>query len=561
MKRLLAASALLFLLSLSAASQLAAQSPVAFDWFEYEGRDAIFEEPLGPGEFQNPILAGFYPDPSSVRVGEDFYVVTSTFSYFPGVPIFHSKDLVNWRQIGNVLDRPSQLETSGLRVSEGVFAPAIRHHDGVFYMITTTVQGINNFYVTATDPAGPWSEPNLLSWVDGIDPSLFFDDDGRVYLTHNGPPPNRESLYEGHRAVWLWEIDLETNEPIGEGKIIINGGVDLSKQPVWIEAPHVFKKDGWYYLTCAEGGTSVQHSQVIFRAKSMDGEWVPWEGNPILTQRDLSPERDNPIVAAGHADFLELENGDWWATFLAIRPYEGGFYNTGRETFLLPIEWNDEGWPVILERGEEIPWRLPKPDLPEWTVEGTPTTGNFAWRDEFTDATLGFEWNFLRTPKGNWASVDTAKGHLLIAPQVHDLDSLENVSWLATRQHHSTFDAATRLQAPVEGVSAGVAALIREDYYFYCGVRLVDGEYVAFLEKAENGKAVEVAATPIAGLAPGEWLTLSIEAAKAEISFYVQAEGGPRLSVAEGEDATILTTTRAWSFVGAQMGPYARLEL
>ncbi|MBD5780676.1 glycoside hydrolase family 43 protein [Pelagicoccus sp. NFK12] len=533
--------------------------PVAFDWFSYRGNDAVFDTPPPAGQFQNPILAGFYPDPSSCRVGDDFYATTSSFAFYPGLPIFHSTDLVNWKQIGHALDRPSQLTgTEGLRSSQAIFAPTIRHHDGVFYLITTSVYGINNFYVTATDPAGPWSDPIPLPWIDGIDPSLFFDEDGRVWLTHNGPPPNNDSLYEGHRAVWLWEIDLETNQPIGEGKIIINGGVDLSQKPVWIEAPHIFKKDGWYYLTCAEGGTSIQHSQVVFRTKSLDEEWVPWDNNPILTQRDLPADRENPIIAAGHADFLELENGDWWATFLAIRPYEGGFYNTGREVYMLPIEWTEDGWPMILEQGKEIPWQLERPDLPLSQEPVPPTTGNFAWRDDFDAPELGYEWMYLRTPQDNW--LELKDGQLQITPKNVGLSELKNPSWISRRQQHSTYQAATQFEAPVQGTSAGVAAFIREDYNFYCGIRKTDKGYEAFLEKSEESAPRLVATHKLENLEAGDQVILRIEGEKERISFYLETPDGEILTVARDEDATILTTTRAWSFIGAMMGPYARLE-
>ncbi len=532
---------------------------VQFDWFSYEGKDAVFESAPAAGEFQNPILAGFYPDPSSCRVGDDYYAVSSSFTFFPGLPIFHSTDLVNWEQIGHILDRPSQLTmTEGLRASRAIFAPTLRYHDGTFYLITTSVDGIGNFYVTATDPAGPWSDPILLPWIDGIDPSLFFDDDGRVWVTHNGPPPNNDSQYEGHRAVWLWEMDMATNEPIGEGKIIINGGVDLSKKPVWIEAPHIFKRGDWYYLTCAEGGTSIQHSQVIFRTKSLDGDWTPWENNPILTQRDLPGDRENPIVAAGHADFLELPNDEWWATFLAIRTYGEGFYNTGREIYMLPISWTEDGWPMILERGKEIPWQLEKPNLPASKKSIQPTTGNFTWRDDFDKPELGYEWMYLRTPTDQW--LDLSDGNLKIQPKSVALNELQNPSFISRRQQHATFDAATSFAAPSAGTSAGVASFIREDYYFYCGIRQTETGYEAFLEKAEDGPAKVVASVPLAKLEAGQNVQLKIVSDKANVSYYIETPDGHTVAVAENEDATILTTTRAWGFIGAMMGPYARLE-
>lgn len=544
--------------SLASCAACLAVDPVSFESFSYEGKDPIFDTPPSPGHFQNPLLAGFYPDPSSVRVGDDFYLVTSSFSFFPGLPIFHSKDLVNWTQLGHVLDRPSQLMVENLRASRAIFAPTIRYNDGTFYVITTSVDGIGNFYATATDPAGPWSEPKRLRFINGIDPSFFFDDDGRAYITHNGPPPGNESLYEGHRAVWLWEIDLETNEPIGEGKIIINGGVDLSAEPVWIEAPHIFKKDGWYYLTCAEGGTSIQHSQVIFRTKTLDGKWEPWSQNPILTQRDLPEDRDHPIIAAGHADFLELPNGDWWATFLAIRPYEGGFYNTGREVYMLPIKWTEDGWPMILEQGLEIPWQPKCPDLPAASQVEQPTTGNFKWVDEFNDPELGYEWMYLRTPQSDW--LELKNGKLLIQPLPNSLNELKNPSWIARRQQHSTYDASTQFELPSSGVSAGVAAFIREDYYFYCGIKKTPDGYVAFLEKAEESAPKIVIEKPIPGLKEGQSITMSIEGDRSLISFAIETPNGKRVTIAENEDATILTTTRAWGFIGAMMGPYARFE-
>ncbi|HEX5871694.1 MAG TPA: family 43 glycosylhydrolase, partial [Longimicrobium sp.] len=192
-----AVAVLLPLLASAAAAQPTASPEARFEWFEYTGDDPVFRgvQP-GAGEYLNPVIAGFYPDPSMVRVGDDYYLVTSSFAYFPGVPIFHSRDLVSWTQIGHVLDRPSQLNLDSAGISRGIFAPVIRHHAGTFYMITTLVDRGGNFIVTATDPRGPWSDPVFLPQVDGIDPSIFFDDDGKAYVVNNGPPIGTP-LYEG----------------------------------------------------------------------------------------------------------------------------------------------------------------------------------------------------------------------------------------------------------------------------------------------------------------------------------------------------------------------------
>ncbi|HYM85403.1 MAG TPA: glycoside hydrolase family 43 protein, partial [Pseudoxanthomonas sp.] len=348
----------MLLLAAMLAAPALAREPVLFDWFEYRGHDAVFEAPLPEGSYRNPVLAGFHPDPSITRAGNRFYLVNSSFAFFPGIPVFESTDLVHWRQIGNVIERESQLDFDGLGMSRGVFAPSIEYHDGTFYVVNTAVDSGGNFIATATNPAGPWSDPMWLPTIGGIDPSLFFDEGGRVYLLNNDAPVG-EPRYSGHRAIWMQEFDLAKMQPFGPRKVLIDGGVDPSKNPIW-KGPHIFKRDGWYYLNCAEGGTGPQHSQVILRSREVWGPYVPYDKNPILTQRDLAADRPHPITNAGHADLVEGLDGRWWATFLASRNYGQTHYNTGRETFLLPVQWK-EGWPVILEPGLEIPYVAPGP--------------------------------------------------------------------------------------------------------------------------------------------------------------------------------------------------------
>ncbi|HEV7717336.1 MAG TPA: glycoside hydrolase family 43 protein, partial [Steroidobacteraceae bacterium] len=334
--------------AMTARALSAAAPTVTFDWFEYTGRDAVLDTPLPAGSYRNPVLAGFYPDPSVTRAGDRFYLVNSTFTYFPGIPVFESRDLVHWAHIGNVIDRPGVLDFDGLGTSRGVFAPTIEYHDGTFYVVNTAVDSGGNFFSTAKNPAGPWSDPVWLKDFDGIDPSLFFDADGKAYLLNNGPPQGAP-LYEGHRAIWIQAFDAKAGRLTGPRKVLVNGGVDIAKKPIWIEGPHLYRRGDWYYLLCAEGGTGPQHSEVILRGRSPWGPFEPYAGNPILTQRDLPEDRANPITNAGHADLVEGPDGSWWAIFLASRPYDAHQYNTGRETFLLPVTWRD-GWPVILPK-------------------------------------------------------------------------------------------------------------------------------------------------------------------------------------------------------------------
>jgi len=412
-----------------------------FDWFEYRGDDSVYKlNRAGPNDYYNPILAGFYPDPTIIRVGDDYYVATSSFAYFPGVPIFHSKDLVHWTQIGHILDRPSQLNVDSAGVSRGIFAPALSYHDGTFYMITTLIDRGGNFYVTAKNPAGPWSDPVWLSSIDGIDPSFFFDDDGKSYILNNGPPVG-EALYDGHRAIWIQQYDFGTKTLVGPRSVIVNGGVDLTKRPIWIEAPHIFKRDGTYYLICAEGGTADQHSEVVFRSQSVMGPYVPYSANPILTQRHLDAARPFPIETTGHADFVATPNGDWWAVFLGTRNYGRDLWNTGRETFLLPVTWVD-GWPTILTGQATVPYVHARPNLSRQAAAAVPHSGNFSVRDEFDAPALAPYWEMLRTPRERWYDLTSVRGSLTLRARPESLSGRGQPSFLGRRQQHGSATAS-----------------------------------------------------------------------------------------------------------------------
>src|SRR5574344_1597092 len=282
--------------------------------------------------YKNPIIKGFHPDPSVCRVDSDYYLVTSSFEYFPGVPIYHSRDMVNWEQIGNVLSRRSQLELSKSGVSGGIYAPTIRYNDGVFYMITTNVSNKGNFFVYTTDPKGEWSEPVWLE-QGGIDPSLYFED-GKCYMTSN--PDD---------AIWLCEIDKKSGKRLSPSKKIWSG--TGGRYP---EAPHIFKKEGYYYLLIAEGGTEFGHKVTIARSKNIYGPYESNPGNPIVTHfRQIA--QGNPIQGTGHADLVQAHDGSWWMVMLGFRVQSGAHHLLGRETFLAPVEWNSEGWPVVNGNG------------------------------------------------------------------------------------------------------------------------------------------------------------------------------------------------------------------
>ena len=329
-------------------------------------------------KYRNPVIPGFHPDPSFCRVGEDYYLVTSSFEYFPGVPVYHSRDLVHWEQIGHALTRDSQLPLQNVGRSRGIYAPTIRYHNGRFYIITTNVDSIGNFIVTADHPAGPWSEPVLVD-QPGIDPSLFFDDDGKVYYTGT----HHDS--SGVQGIGLFEIDPNTGARREETRIVWYG--TGWKCP---EAPHLYKINGLYYLMIAEGGTEYGHMVTIARASSPYGPYEACPGNPILTHAS-NRMRGSAIAGTGHADLLQAHDGSWWMVFLAFRPTEQYFHHLGRETFLCPVRW-ENGWPVVND-GRPVRLEMDAPCLPFAPVPAPQGR-------ELFSAGFSPQWNWLRDRRG-----------------------------------------------------------------------------------------------------------------------------------------------------------------
>jgi xylan 1,4-beta-xylosidase len=503
--------------------------------------------------FRNPIIPGFYPDPSICRVNDDYYLVTSTFEYFPGLPIFHSKDLVHWRQIGHVLDRPSQLDLDGIQASKGLYAPTIRYHDGLFYVINTCVGNDystlvtssgheRNFVVTAADPVGPWSEPY---WLDAtwIDPSLFFDDDGRVWYTGNRVPPQGIE-YPHHKEIWLQELDRGTMQLKGPTYSLWDGAV---KGNLEAEAPHLYKINGTYYLMIAEGGTGHNHAVTIARSKTITG---PYEGNPrnpILTHRHLGI--DYPIACTGHADLVETQNGEWWMVLLATRPYGGYYYNLGRETFLVPVRWED-GWPIASPGSGRIEFEHPVPNLPEHRWPTRPAC------DNFEAETLDLCWNFLRTPREDFWSLTERPGFLRLRLRPQMLSEQANPSFAGRRQQHINFAARAAMDFAPGGANecAGIVLLQNNDYHFRFVVAGTEkGQAVVRLIRREAGKESSLAKRPI-----GEGrVYFKVEAHGQAYSFYIGVRPETWRPIAEAVDGRILSTPVAGGFVGAYIGMYA----
>ena len=522
--------------------------------------------------FHNPILSGFYPDPSICRVGDDYYMATSSFAYFPGIPIFHSKDLVHWEQIGHAIHRPEQIDYSRAEHSEGLWAPTLRYHEGTFYMINTFVSEgreaeRHNYIVTAKDPAGPWSDPIVVEGADGIDSSLFFDDDGSVWYCGNYI--NAEELYKGHHGIYLCELDPVTFQFKGERKTIWPGEKSRSK---WIEAPHIYKINGMYYLLVAEGGTFTNHSVMMARCDTIDGEYEICPRNPIVTHRHISLM--NPISVTGHADFVETQNGEWWMVLLAVRPYgtTKPQFNTGRETFLIPVKWEEDGWLKVDNENGLVNEYERRPNLPE-VFYPVPSRS-----DNFENSTLGMMWNQIRSMKTGFYSLTDRKGYLRLFLEPERLsDHYTTPAFLGRRQQHQYFAAGTAMEftPKAENEEAGMALIQNHDYYYLFTVCREEGKNILKVSRRLNDSPVishlmegfedehteyHVVTQELARVELPEQFSriyLSVQCQLETYDFYYGFQEGEKIPVLTGADASLLSTNVAGGFVGAYLGMYA----
>lgn len=536
------------------------KNPAVFSKVVYQGDDDIYKKnPLKADEFYTPILQGCYPDPAITRKGDDYYMVCSSFAMFPGVPIFHSKDLVNWTDLGGVLNNVNEFNPHDTGISAGVYAPGITYnpHNDTFYMIVTAFSGgLGNIIVKTKDPMKGWGSPIKLGF-GGIDPSIFFDDNGKGYIVHNDAPDKGKELYNGHRVIKVWEYDVENDKVIpGTDKIIVDGGVDLSKKPIWIEAPHLYKKDGSYYLMCAEGGTGGNHSEVIFKSNSPKGPFIPAPSNPILTQRYFPRDRANKYDWAGHADLVKGPGDKYYGVFLGIRPNEKDRVNAGRETFMLPVDWSGE-FPVF-ENGL-VPLE-PKLKMPKGVTEnktgkdGFFPNGNFTFTENFTSQKLDYRWIGLRGPRENFATV-TKKG-LQINPFAVSIKEVKPTSTLFHRQQHNSFSFATTIdyKPASEKDLAGITCLQNEKFNYVFGVTKKGNDTYILLERTEKGVSKIIASTKIDLKKP---LRLQVKATGDNYEFSYSTNGVDFTNLGGAVSGDILSTNVAGGFTGALIGLYA----
>ncbi|MFG6413338.1 glycoside hydrolase family 43 protein [Roseateles sp. DC23W] len=502
------------------------------------------EKPPMPATFDNPVVSGFASDPSVCRAGDDYYLVTSTFEYLPGLPVYHSKDLVHWRLVGNALSRPGQLTFEGRKSSQSIFAPTIRCEPGRFYIVTTDVGGIGNFFLTATDPAGEWSDPVRLPESEfGMDPSFFFDDDGTVYYTRHGGGRNG--------GVYQARVDVKAGKLLDKPRLIWSG-----MGGIWPEGPHLYKREGWYYIMIAEGGTSYDHRITMARSRSPWGPFEPHPDNPVLTHRH---QPDSPFQALGHADLVMTPKGDWWATLLAIRPQQaagGRHHHIGRETLLSPVHWRADGWPEFGQQGV-LAQPQPTRGLPDWAPwPAAPVRETFA-----AQRRLPPHWTFLRTyAPGQW-SLTERPGQLRLTGARIGLDVVGTPSFIGRRQERLNQRFATQLdfQPGDAGDAAGVALRMNESHHALLRISGGMGGTERRVECVQQlgGKARVLASAP----APAGALQLQVLADPRQYALAWRgaegADGAARWQALCSIPTHELSTETSTGFTGVYMGLYA----
>ena len=478
-------------------------------------------------KYRNPIIRGFNPDPSICRVEKDYYLVTSSFEYFPGIPVYHSTDLVNWTQIGNCIERTEQLPFEIALPDRGIWAPTIRFHDHRFY-VTAKFMDYGNFIVSSEDPSTGWSDPVKVD-IGGIDPSILFDGNKAYYCTNWHDQ-------DGNGAIRMAEIDVETGELLSDIRTIWNGA--SAERPQYLESPHIYHIGDWYYILAAEGGTGQGHMITAGRSRSVWGPYENCEANPILTNRY---GQDPSVACSGHGDLTEDTERNWWLVHLATRPDGEWYSHMGRETFLLPVKWEKE-WPKIADGASHIEWEgpltAPQMPLPEW-------------RADFSR--IERKWLFLRKPV--WDNYILRDGHLFLKPTPVKISAeTGSPTFLAIRQPDIDCTITARLDFLPQrnGDEAGITIYISgRGYYSFSKKREHDQDYI-LISKNDNGME------PIRKPLPEGILTLQIRTSKTSYELLYSVNDGEYLQA-----GTIPVLTRADAgkcFTGTLIGLYAQCD-
>ena len=515
---------------------------------------------LNAQTFKNPILAGGYPDPSICRVGNEFIMVNSSFEYFPALPIHKSKDLVNWELAGHGLNRleqvSGQINLIDVQSNGGIHAPTIRFHNGKYHIITTNVYydeikqraTATNFIITSSKPEGPWSNPIIIKGAPGIDPDIFFDDDGRVWYTGNHQP--LDPTFNGETEIWMQELDPNSFQLIGQRFFVWRGACG----GVWAEGPHIYKKDGNYYLLIAEGGTSFNHSIMVAVSDTISGPYVSNERNPIFSSRHLS--YDNWVHSTGHGDLVELEDGRWYVMMLGVRGDVKRKSNMGRETFIAPVSWEIEPydwkerkivWPVIAPQTGKI-----LKNNPMIFSETTPNKETY-FVDNFNDTNLGLAWNRRRAPMQKMIDLASNPGSLRLYTNHNKLQERKRANFTGIKQTESDFSFETKMTfSPTSDSDEAGIAIVQKDNNFLSLTLKQSSDDIALELKLMNEIQTSIASKKI-DYNSKQPIQLKVESFNNKYHFYYALENQKFQLLAEAAANHLLSH----GYSGAHIGLYA----
>lgn len=496
--------------------------------------------------YSNPVLPGFHPDPSIIRVDDDYYMVTSSFEFWPGLPVYHSKDLVNWELVSHVVSRTEQTDMKGINTSEGFYAPTLRHYEGTFYVATSYVTHdpyhVKNMIFTTDDIKGNWSEPHIIT--DGtewkIDPDLFFDDDGKVYFSANAQQPEYPDV-SWRREIRIQELDLKNWKLTGERHTICDGAM---QDAVAVEAPHIYKKDDFYYLVVAEGGTGMGHAVTIFRSEDIFGPYESYNFNPILTHRHMANTAS--IQRTGHADIVQTQNGEWWMVLLGIRALDDIGAPLGRETFMVPMKWEEDQYPVVSPGVGKVLPKHQRPDLPLHTYPPVPAV------EDFAEDTLPLYWNIIRNTRKPYK---LSNDRLILPLQPQTLKDTLTPAFLGRRLQHHSFDVTAKMKFVPNSSheEAGISLMLNEKHYFHLLVSQKNKKHVVQVRKGEES---EVLASESLDTRADQWIYLRITGNGHLYDFAYSLNGSQYNRIAEEVPGDHLHTPW-WIFTGTYTGMYA----
>ncbi len=491
-------------------------------------------------EFQNPILPGFHPDPTICRVGDDYYLTNSTFYFFPMLPVYHSRDLINWKLVNHGINREEQNYRVWQGGLFGIFAPTLRYHERLkkFFIIAAFCDAPDRdqrtFIISADTPEKEWSQMVFVDAQDNLDPSLFFDEDGNDYLQY--VPDNQEGVYQ-------YRIDLATGRRLSEPKMIWRG--TGGRFP---EGPHIFQRDGYYYLVIAEGGIQFGHAVCIARSRNIDGPYESCPGNPIMTHRNLDMQFSQ-IQSVGHADFVQDPAGDWWTVCLAFRQAgKDKALPLGRETFLAPVDWDEQGWPVVKNPGN-----------PDGSISPTmhvnrdiaPKLFDGLWHDDFDADKLDIHWHYLRFVDTEFADVTTRPGWLTLTGLPDFMEPTCCSPLISRDQTNFNFTMTAKMEftPKAEGDEAGLVVFTDERRHYEIGLARRNGKIVVLYRKT----AMDISSETIIAEYDAELIYLAIVG---DSDNYELRYGSSPDSLTTGGTGSTLLLSHHRNWCGNMLGPY-----